>query len=111
MADFHSQASARLPIPVHIERQNSFDHLATEQSSVFEQFAWSTQQQLETIQAHQQWIANQHQQHMNLFRQMPLQLTTPALIVYHPPVTKFATSYAQREEIFYGPTFMYPAFI
>ncbi len=99
-----SKSSTRLPIPVHIERQNSFDHLDTRQSSVFDQFARSTQQQLKTIQAHHRWTANQHQQHMNLYQQ----LTTPTLIVHHPPVTRTATSYLQEEEMLYQPTLIYP---
>jgi hypothetical protein len=47
---------------------------------------------------------------MNMFRQMSLQLTTPTLIVHHPPVTRRASSYVHnREEVFYQPTFMYSA--
>jgi hypothetical protein len=45
-----------------------------------------------------------------MFGQIPLQLTTPALIVNHPPVTRTATSYVQREEVFYNPTFIYPTY-
>lgn len=44
------------------------------------------------VQAHQQWAANQWQQHAaNMF----VPLTTPSLVVYHPPVT---TSYVQTQE-------------
>jgi hypothetical protein len=64
---------------------------------------------------HQQWIANQHQQHMNMLRQIPSQLTTPTLIINHPPVTRTATSYIKREEVqqetLYQPTIIYPAYI
>jgi hypothetical protein len=65
----------------------------------------------EQLQAHQQWAANQWQQHANMFLQYPTQLTTPSLIVYHPPVT---TSYVQtqeyRQQVQYNSTFMYPFF-
>ena len=97
-----------MSIPVHVERQNSFDHLQTQQSSLFDQFAWSTQQHLDRFQAQQQWIS---QQHMNMFRKISSHLTTPALIVNHPPVTRTATSYAHREEVFYQPTVIYPTFM
>jgi hypothetical protein len=118
-AEFHSESSSRLPIPVHIDRQNSFGHFQTQQSSVFNQFARSTHQQLESMQRqtlarmqeHQRWITNQHQQHMNMFMQSPLQLTTPTLIVNHPPVTRTVTSYARNEQVqqqvIHQPAFLY----
>jgi hypothetical protein len=43
---------------------------------------------------------------MNMFPQ----LITPTLIVHHPPVTRTATSYFQREEIFHQPTLIYPTY-
>ena len=102
-ARFRSQSFSRLAIPVHIERQSSVDNLHVKQTSAFEQFARFTQQQLQNMQAHQQWIANQHHQHMNIVQH----LTTPTLVVYHPPVTKIATaSYAKREEFVYQPILM-----
>lgn len=104
-ARFRSQSFSRLPIPVHIERQSSVDNLHVKQTTAFDQFAQFTQQQLRNMQAHQQWIANQHHQHMNIVQH----LTTPTLIVYHPPVTKIATaSYAKREEFLYQPMLMHP---
>jgi hypothetical protein len=117
---YQSQSSTRLPIPVHIERENSFDHLQNTQPSIFDQFARSTQQQIsamqqqtrEQIQAHQHWMANHWQQHANMFLQMPTQLLTPTLIVNHPPVTMTAHSYAQREDVQqqvpYRPMFINP---
>jgi hypothetical protein len=103
-----------VPIPVHIERQNSSDYLQTKQSSAFNQFAWSTQQQIDSmqhqtlsrIQAHQQSIEDQH---MNMFMQIPPLLTAPTLIVNHPPVTRTATSYSRQEQVVYQPTYMYPS--
>jgi hypothetical protein len=65
------------------------------------------------VQAHQQWAANQWQQHANMFLQYPTQLTTPSLVIYHPPATANTTSYIQRQEyreqrVQYNPTFVYP---
>jgi len=66
----------------------------------------------EQLQAHQQWAANQWQQHANMFLQYPTQLTAPSLVFYHQPVT---TSYIQTQEyrqqqIQYNPQFVYPFF-
>ncbi len=123
-AEFQSNSS-RVSIPVHhVQRRNSADYTqqeyVTEQpSGTFDQLAWATHQQIlamqqrgrEQLQAHQQWAANQWQQHANMFLQFPTQLTTPSLIVYHQPVT---TSYVQtheyRQQAQYNQTYMYPYF-
>lgn len=104
---FRSRSFSRLAIPVHFERQNSADNLYIQQPTPFQRFAQFTQQQLHNMQAHQQWMANQHHQHMNIIQH----LTTPTLIVHHPPVTKIATSsYAKREEHHYQTMLMPPTY-
>jgi hypothetical protein len=114
-------------VPAIIQRQNSLNYLETEQiteqpTGTFDQLAWTTHQQIlalqqrgrEQVQAHRQWAANQWQQHANLFLQYPTQLTTPALIVHHPPVTMNTNSYVEtqeyRQRVYYNPTFVYPFF-
>ena len=75
--------------------------------SPFDQLAWSTQQQLEALQhqtleqtqTYKYWIVNPDQQPRNMFMQIPTQLTTPTLIVNHPPVTRLANGYEQGKEI------------
>lgn len=80
----------RVPIPVHIEHDNS---------SLFEQFAWSTQQHLHRLQA----------QHRDFYGQFSTHhLTTPALIINYPPVTRTTTtlsSFFHNEQIIY-PNYM-----
>ena len=119
-ADFEWQPPGRVPIPVTVHHGDSLHQLdrydqIDAHSSLFNQFARSTQQQieaiqqrtLEQIQAHQQWIANQWQQ------QVPIPpMTTPVLIVNHPPVTMSVDAYAQREasrqEFAHEPFYFYP---
>ncbi|CAF0896677.1 unnamed protein product [Adineta steineri] len=110
-AEFHTDSS-RLEIPINMSRQKSVDHLAREQmaqqpSGTFDELVWTTHQQIlamqqrgrEQVQASQQWAANQWQQHQNMFMQYPTHLTTPTLVVCHPPVTTNApTAYIQTEE-------------
>lgn len=87
-----------------------------QQTQAFNQLAWNSHQQIlamqqrsrQQVQAHQQWAANQWQQHAaNMYVPLSTQLTTPSLIVYHPPVT---TSYVQTQEyrqVQYAPTYTY----
>ncbi|CAF4477558.1 unnamed protein product [Rotaria sp. Silwood2] len=118
--DFYStssSSSSHLPNTVYSEHQNASNNIQYQQSSIFDQFAWITQQQLKSIeqQTYQHWIPNQQQQQqMNMFIQTPAQLTTPFLVVNHPPVTKTITAYTQREDVqqqfFYTPILMYPSY-
>ncbi|CAF0980829.1 unnamed protein product [Rotaria sordida] len=125
--DLHSSSSSRLLNTFHNEQQTSSNNIENQKFSIFDQFAWLTQQQLEAIehqtleqiQTHQQWIFDQQQQqHMNMFLHTPLQLTTPMLIVNHPPVTRIINAYTQRDDVqqqqqqqfFYRPIFMYPSY-
>lgn len=103
-ADYSSTSSTRIPIPVHIDRQNSYDHLEPRPLSLFEQFALSTQRHLEAIQA-------QHQRNMNMFTQNLLPLTTPTLVVNYPPVTRIVQREDFQQEMFYDSTFMYPTYM
>ncbi|CAF1221134.1 unnamed protein product [Adineta steineri] len=122
----NSNSIPRLSIPVHIEQSKSYDYLDKQQQqplSAFDQLAQATQQQLEAIQQQvvkqmqiqQQWLANQHQQHMNMCMQMPLTLTTPALVINHPPITRTTNLYtstdAFQQQIFCQQPFMYPSYI
>lgn len=110
--DFSSTTTTnRIPIPVHIEQQNSYDNLESRPLSLFEQFALSTQRHLEAIQAQQQWMANQHQGHINMFIQNSLPLTTPALVVNHPPVTRIVQREEFQREMFHHSTFTYPSYM
>jgi hypothetical protein len=119
--------STHLPAPVNMQRRNSLNYLEQEQiteqpTGTFDQLAWRTHQQIlalqqrgrEQVQAYRQLAANQWQQHANLFLQYPAQLTTPSLIIHHPPVTMNATSYVEtqeyRQRVQYNPTFVYPLF-
>ncbi|CAF3734068.1 unnamed protein product [Rotaria sp. Silwood1] len=123
--DFNSTSSSHLSNTIYSEQPNSSHNIEYQRSSVFDQFTWLTQQQLEAIeqqtlqqiQNHQHYISYQQQQQqpqVNTFIQTPLQLTTPYLIVNYPPVTKTITTYRQIEDIqpnfFYTPIFMYPSY-
>ncbi|CAF4488073.1 unnamed protein product, partial [Rotaria magnacalcarata] len=100
---------------------NRFEEIEQHKPSAFEQLAWLTQQQIEEIeqhtmeyiQAHQNWLANQ-QQPVNHCMQMPMQFTTPTLVVNHPPITRTIPAYPQREDIpqqlLYQPVFLYPSY-
>ncbi|CAM4750388.1 unnamed protein product [Rotaria magnacalcarata] len=120
-ADSHLTSPSRLPDSVCIDRQNRFEEIEQHKPSAFEQLAWLTQQQIEEIeqhtmeyiQAHQNWLANQ-QQPVNHCMQMPMQFTTPTLVVNHPPITRTIPAYPQREDIpqqlLYQPVFLYPSY-
>ncbi|CAF1487870.1 unnamed protein product [Adineta ricciae] len=116
-----SRSTSRAPIPVHIERHKSFDCIERERPiSTFDEFARSTQQELECLQqrsrkqihAQQQWLANQ-QQHMNMCALLPL--VTPPLVINHAPVTKTANLYTYNENFqqpfFCAQPYMYPSFM
>ena len=124
-ADFESPSTARIPISVTVHhgdslRQSNGHELASTHSSLFDQFARSTHRQLEAmhqrtlgqIQAHQQWIANQWPQPTGIPMPTIHPMTTPVLIVNHPPVTMTADAYAQREaiqqELCQDPHYFYP---
>ncbi len=121
-ADRHLKSSPRVPPPVHIEQSNSVSCLENKQPSTFEKFAWATQQELEAlqhrvikkIQDHKEWVVNQQQQHLNMYRQAPTQLTTPALIINHPPTIRTTTAYAPRpnvqQQAFCQPAYIYPSY-
>ncbi|CAF2994755.1 unnamed protein product [Rotaria socialis] len=116
-----SSSSSRLPDSVCIDRQNRFEEIEQHKPSAFEQLAWLTQQQIEEIeqhtmeyiQAHQKWLANQ-QQPVNQYMQMPMQFTTPTLVVNHPPITRTIPAYPQRQNIpqqlLYQPVYLYPSY-
>jgi hypothetical protein len=121
--------STHQKIPVNNQRRNSVDLLEEnyilqqqqQPAKTFDQLAWSTHQQIlamqqrgrQQVQAHQQWAATQWNQHANMFLQYPTQLTTPSLVVYHPPITMNTAAYVQRQEIrqeqvHYNPGYVYP---
>lgn len=105
----------------HYQRSNSVDQYQHEQmnqqvSTPFDQLTFQTHQQIlnlqqrgrEQVHAHQQWAAQQWQQHANMFSQFSAQIATPQrqMIVYHQPAT---TSFVEKKEyrqrqVFYNPT-------
>lgn len=123
-AEFQSDVSDVL-IPVNIQRTNSLENFENSQvveqaSNTYDQRAWSTHQQVlamqqrgrEQVAAHQEWAANQWQQHANMMMQFPMPMATPPLVVYHQPVTMNSASYVERREIRqqhvqYNPGFVY----
>lgn len=118
--------STNLQIPVEYQRRNSLNFLeqayniSQQPSGTFDELAWRTHQQVlamqqrgrEQVQAHQQWAANLWQQHSNMFLHYPQQLTTPSLVVYHPPTVMNTAAYVEtqeyRQQIQYNPTIVYP---
>ncbi|CAF0833651.1 unnamed protein product [Rotaria sp. Silwood1] len=133
-AEFQSNSS-RVPIPVNVQRRNSIndlnqEYIVEQPSGTYNELAWKTQQQLlalqqrnrEQLQAHQQWAANQWQQHANMFLQYPTQLPITPLVAYQPSVTMNRAAYVQRHEyrqqhhrqqyhqqhMQYSPAYVYP---
>lgn len=117
-----TKSVSRIPIPVHVERQRSYDYLGKERNlSTFDQFARATQSQLEVLQqqtfqqmpSQQYWLTNQ--QPMNMCGPSSMPLLTPPLVINHRPVTRVANMYAYPEfypQPMYCPQpYMYPAYM
>ena len=114
-----SEPRDRIPIPVH--RENLSNEMPVQQPSLFERMAQTTQEQIEglerrtreQIEHHQRWMENQWEQHTSLFMPMIPLMTTPTLIVNHPPIIRstnvtFNQEAALQEHIYIEPSYLYP---
>ena len=114
-----SERVDRIPIPVY--REDSSTDVPPQAPSLFDQIARTTQEQIEALErrtreqihAHQRWMENQWEQHNRLFVPMLPVLTTPALVVNHPPIVRTANAtYAReasfQEHVYIEPSYLYP---
>lgn len=81
-------------------------------SSIFNQVAWQTQQQLEALE--RQTLEQQQQPMATCMQMAPPTLTTSTLIVNYPPVTRTINANElceeERQYLFCQPIFMCPTY-
>ena len=117
----YKTTTERVSIPVNVQRHDSLDnlnqtHLLQTPEPIFDQHILDIQQRgREQVAAHQQWAANQWQQHALMMMQYGSQPFVPSLPFYFPTTTtNTAGSYVHHEineqRVQYNSSYVYPMY-